>query len=347
MDVPILGGGVILLIAAVLWLVYLVPSWQSRHQFNATERNAVRLSQALRILAETSETPGEVSLELDTRTAYQQSRLAKRAEAERTKAERERVREAAEHERELARIAEAEAREIARIQAEGEREAALAEAALGKERARLDARQQQQDIARERAEIAAREREAGTAQARARRRVRVVAATLSALGFVATGIGLWLTIAGVGPWLLIAGVVAVALGVMTLQRMAAVAANARRRSTVVVEQPVIRSAPRVAQFHDEPAPKWTPRELPKPLTAMAGSSAAGAVDQARAREALRQAAREEALRQRSTVAAPPAPVRIETARPAAAESPYAQMGVVSDDEIESHVRQLLAKRVAG
>ena len=348
MDVPILSGGVILLVAAVLWLVYLVPSWQSRSQFNATERNAVRLSQALRILAETSETPDEVNIELGTRTAYEQSKLAKRAEAERVKVERERVREAAEHARELDRIADDEAREVARIQAESEREVARAEAALGKELARAHALAQQQELARERAAVAAAERASGTAQARARRNVRRIATAIATLGVVGIGAGAWSAAAGLTLWPLVAGIVMLALGVFALQRIAAVAANARRRPPVVVaeEQAPVRTAPRVAQFHDEPAPKWTPRELPKPLTAMAGSSAAGVVDQEKAREALRQAAREEALRLRVEKDAEPAPVRIETARPAAV-SPYAQMGMVSDDEIESHVRQLLAGRIAG
>ncbi|MBF9336386.1 large exoprotein, partial [Microbacterium lacticum] len=92
MGGQVLGGGVIVLVAVVLWLVYLLPSWQGRHQFNAAERNAVRLNQALRILAETSETPQEVRLELNARTALAQQRLARQAQAEREKADLERAR---------------------------------------------------------------------------------------------------------------------------------------------------------------------------------------------------------------------------------------------------------------
>ncbi len=83
MGGQVLGGGVIVLVAALLWLVYLLPSWHSRRQFDAAERNAVRLNQALRVLAETSETPDEVRLELNARTALAQQRLARRALAER------------------------------------------------------------------------------------------------------------------------------------------------------------------------------------------------------------------------------------------------------------------------
>jgi hypothetical protein len=83
MGEQVLGGGVIALVAVLLWLVYLLPSWHSRRQFDAAERNAVRLNQALRVLAETSETPDEVRLELNARTALAQQRLARRAMAER------------------------------------------------------------------------------------------------------------------------------------------------------------------------------------------------------------------------------------------------------------------------
>ena len=93
MGGQVLGGGVIVLVAALLWLVYLLPSWASRRQYDAAERNAVRLNQALRVLAETSETPEEVRLGLNTRTALAQQgshaaprlkreELAKRTEAE-------------------------------------------------------------------------------------------------------------------------------------------------------------------------------------------------------------------------------------------------------------------------
>ncbi|MBZ4488203.1 large exoprotein [Microbacterium sp. cx-55] len=86
------GGGVIFLVAVALWMLYLLPSWHSRHLFNASERNAVRLNQALRVLAETSETPQEVRLELNARTALAQQKLARRTQAEKERAELERAR---------------------------------------------------------------------------------------------------------------------------------------------------------------------------------------------------------------------------------------------------------------
>ncbi len=87
MDGPVLSGGVIVLVAVLLWLLYLLPSWRGRFQYDAAERNAVRLNQALRILAETSETPSEVHLELNARTALAQQKLAKRLQSEKEAAE--------------------------------------------------------------------------------------------------------------------------------------------------------------------------------------------------------------------------------------------------------------------
>ncbi|MDR6868891.1 hypothetical protein J2Y69_003517 [Microbacterium resistens] len=93
MDGPVLSGGVIALVAALLWLLYFLPSWRGRHQYEAAERNAVRLNRALRVLAETSETPEEVRLELTARTAHAQQRLARRVQSERESAELERLRD--------------------------------------------------------------------------------------------------------------------------------------------------------------------------------------------------------------------------------------------------------------
>jgi hypothetical protein len=63
--------------AALLWLVYLVPTWLRRREYLATERNAIRLQQTLRILAETAEVPTEVRAEFSARTVAQQERLLK------------------------------------------------------------------------------------------------------------------------------------------------------------------------------------------------------------------------------------------------------------------------------
>lgn len=75
-----LGGGVMVAVAAVLWVAYLMPTWSRRKQYLATERNAVRLQQTLRILAETAEVPQQVRLEATARTVAEQQRVLARAE---------------------------------------------------------------------------------------------------------------------------------------------------------------------------------------------------------------------------------------------------------------------------
>lgn len=71
MELTSIGGGVMLALAAALWLVYLVPNWLKNRQYLATERNAVRLQQTIRILAQTSEIPEEVRAEAVARRAAQ------------------------------------------------------------------------------------------------------------------------------------------------------------------------------------------------------------------------------------------------------------------------------------
>lgn len=119
MDGPVLSGGVIALVAVLLWALYFVPSWRGRHQYYAAERNAVRLNQALRVLAETSETPDEVRLELTTRTAHAQQRLAKRVQAEKESAQLERLREELAATRRDPVIRRARARRRVRLSATG------------------------------------------------------------------------------------------------------------------------------------------------------------------------------------------------------------------------------------
>lgn len=65
-----------LAIAAALWLAYLVPNWFKRREYLATERNAVRLQQTIRVLAESAEIPDAVRADL----AAKQLAQAQRAE---------------------------------------------------------------------------------------------------------------------------------------------------------------------------------------------------------------------------------------------------------------------------
>ncbi len=76
------SGGIIIALSAVLWLAYLLPTWLPRRQYMATERNAVRLQQTLRILAETAEVPDAVRAETNARSVVEQQRALRRAAEE-------------------------------------------------------------------------------------------------------------------------------------------------------------------------------------------------------------------------------------------------------------------------
>lgn len=72
------GSSVIIAVAALVWITYLVPTWLRRREYMATERNALRLQQTLRIMAETAEIPEQVRLEASARSAVIQERALKK-----------------------------------------------------------------------------------------------------------------------------------------------------------------------------------------------------------------------------------------------------------------------------
>ncbi len=86
------GTTVALVIAGVLWLVYLVPALRRNREFEATEKNAIRIQQALRALAQSTETPDEIVTELSNREAFIRQRERERIERERERALRFQVR---------------------------------------------------------------------------------------------------------------------------------------------------------------------------------------------------------------------------------------------------------------
>ncbi len=69
----------VIVIAGVLWFAYLVPTWLRRREYLATERNAIRLQQTLRILAETTEVPAQVRAEASARSVLAQQRALQTA----------------------------------------------------------------------------------------------------------------------------------------------------------------------------------------------------------------------------------------------------------------------------
>ncbi|GAA3767424.1 hypothetical protein GCM10022240_19780 [Microbacterium kribbense] len=302
------GGGVIVLVAVALWLVYLLPSWHSRHQYDAATRNAVRLNQALRVLAETSETPDEVRLELTARTALAQQKLARKAQAERDG---------------LARRAQAEQEDLA--------------TQTLVEQQRTEHAMRQVRLEQARAQRAAVQRLPEVRRTRARRRARLTVTIVGALGLIVAGLGV-LPLLATGVQTLVWAGSAVAVGcALLLVRMARVRARAEAAPVVVRTFAAGRTALPVHDFAVGDERGWQPRELPRPLASSAGSRAAAVLDAAAARERLRQATLDEPLRERAEAERPP---QLEQAR-------VARMGHIDDAEIEAHVREMLRQRAAG
>lgn len=71
---------IMLVVAAVVWFVYLVPTWLRRREYLATERTATRLQQTIRVLAETAEVPDEVRFAATAREAARQERILRARE---------------------------------------------------------------------------------------------------------------------------------------------------------------------------------------------------------------------------------------------------------------------------
>ncbi len=88
MDISGPGTAIMVAVAAVLWFAYLVPTWFRRREYLATERNATRLGQTLRIMAETAEVPEAVRVEATARDAAHQERLLRERARQRVSRER-------------------------------------------------------------------------------------------------------------------------------------------------------------------------------------------------------------------------------------------------------------------
>ncbi|MGO1850295.1 MULTISPECIES: hypothetical protein [unclassified Microbacterium] len=349
MGGQVLGGGVVVLVAVLLWLLYLLPSIMRRSRYDASERNALRLNRALRVLAETSETPEEVRVELTARQARSQQKAARRAQAEVERLQREREEIEAEQsrlerERELADIEERRQRleaaqaELDRREAERELDAQRrADAREADAQKRLEARsvataREERRATRERvpAYEQPEERDAATAvsptrddRATARRRVRLAASLIALSGIALTGWGAWVAVAGaaLSAWAGFAagGIAVFAVAVLTLRRMARVARRASDREQRWSASGA-NDAVTVAVERDERGAEsrllnaadrgWTPRRIPAPLSTTAGSQAASVAAAQAAREELLRAAEEEALREKAERMRPePVPIR--------------------------------------
>ncbi|WP_066514307.1 hypothetical protein [Curtobacterium ammoniigenes] len=229
------SGGIVLLIAAVLWVVYLMPAWHARRQYLATERNAIRLQQTLRILAETAELPDEVRVELNAKSLAEARRVAASEEARRRAIVR--AQEAA-RQREITRRLAEQAPELARVSA------APALSTIRMRRSRLGATG-----------------------------LGVIGLTLAIVTLVAAP-GLWLLwvaglIALAGSTVVLAQLSAVARARRARQVTALTEARRasrptpRTRATTATADDATRTAPERTDASASRA--WTPTQLPKPI----------------------------------------------------------------------------------
>ncbi|MCD2444306.1 hypothetical protein LQ757_18650 [Agromyces sp. SYSU K20354] len=346
MDV--IGGGILVAVAAALWIAYLLPSWLGRRQYLATERNAVRLQQTLRILAETAETPEPVRIEATAREVVSQQRILHEHQ--------EAARLAAEAAEQLA-IAERREAEDAADAARSRAAAALAAHAPVTEPIAVVADAGSgagHDSALNAASAldAAPSFEAVRAARRSLRRKRAACsltfllALLTAVGgLIAAAFGATLVIAA------IAGGVAVAAfaGIVALARVRMPSAPAVEPVEVAPE-----SFEPIELSDDESAEGWTPQPLPRPLHLSRGTIAATAMASIEAAAELKRAEAAATVARRAERLAPdvpklrpaasaPAP---SAAEPAASEpaNPYARMGIVDDarpalDDLDAVLRR--------
>ncbi|HEY0249572.1 MAG TPA: hypothetical protein VGC45_15070 [Gryllotalpicola sp.] len=328
-DGNLLGGGVVVALAATLWLVYLIPTWLRRREYMATERNAVRLQQTLRILAEAAEVPEEIHVEATARDVAETQKALRKVQQ----------RAVAEAKERAAAAARVEAQLLAEKQAAVEAEARAAEQASAQARAWAAAEARVRIAAtRERVEAAERKARAAGAVlpanvARGIRRGRILASCVLLAGVVLFVVG------AVAGWMLlplVLGGVLVLGALAGLARLAKRVADARRGArsqlhdrTRVGElydhaefEP---AAPSVADVEVPAAQPWTPRPLPRPLHLSRGTMAASTMASLAAAAELRRAANRAELEERAErIAAQRTPVVAKLVPAKAAPTPAPQ-----------------------
>jgi predicted phage tail protein len=317
-----LGGGVVWALAAVLWVAYLIPTWMRRRSYNATERNAVRLQQTLRILAETAEVPEHVRAEATAREVALQQRTLRATETRRRAEEK------------------AQAMELAQAE-KAAREALRRASATTKQSTRTEP-----------GVLRWRQGAAGAV---------LVGMVAGLVGLVMLPFGGTAVVPSLGALLLVAGVATLLVLAPGRRRATAPAAEAStsvpvsRRPAEVFEAELAQDAPAEEESAvAEEVASWTPKPLPKPLYLSRGTVAASAMASIDAVERLRAAAAEAELAQRAAAAAPEvAPIRTpRAAAPAPApEAPrptsrFASMGVVDGVDAIDLDRALQRRRGA-
>ncbi|WP_136709930.1 hypothetical protein [Agromyces sp. H66] len=308
MDV--IGGGVLVAAAAALWIAYLLPSWLRRRQYLATERNAVRLQQTLRILAETAETPEPVRVEATAREVATQQRilheheqavrLAAEAAEQLAIAERRAAEEAAEAARELAASVRAPVTEPVAVVTTA---ADAPSASAATDAARVDAAKARRALRRRRGRFS----------------LLLLASLLTVVGgLIAAAFGASLLIAGGGAL----GMVVAFAGLVRLARVRV----PRMASAPVVTpdaepfEPIDLSEPQDEEHG------WTPQPLPKPLHLSRGTIAAMAMASMEEAAELKRAAVDAEVARRADELEPPVPSIAPAATAQRAESPGERVG---------------------
>lgn len=334
----VIGGGLLVAVAAALWIAYLMPIWLRRRQYLATERNAVRLQQTLRILAETAETPEPVVIEANARQiALHQRALREQERTARLEAQTtERLAIAERRGAEAAAAAAAEA--AAQAAAEMVARTPVAHLAPTEPLEVITA-----DAAANRSVTVASAGASGSSR-RVLRRRRALCSLLLLAGLLTAVGGLVALAFGASPLVAVAGGAVVILAVTALAALARVRTAAPVAATAVRPVAAEPFEPVELQVDVERHEGWTPRPLPKPLTLSRGTIAASAMASIEAAAELQRIAQEAERTKRIDEFATPVPTiapAAQTARtpepalPTAAPepvSPYAGMGVVGEPQ---------------
>ncbi len=325
MNSDVLGGGLALALAAGLWFIYLLPTWLRRREYLASERNALRLQQTLRIMAQTTQIPEQFTTEMSARAvAEQQRRLRRQIQKEEAMAK---ARDAAEERQTRATVA------LANKIAHAERAAIAERDAL-------------------RMPPAAR---VSPSRVHRLRRSKLVTTLVVAVTLVATVVAAFLAAWG----MVLLGVIVIAAGLLLLRSVNRTAARLTAPAIVTRahgNSPLIDHA-QLAQAHQSVSRGWVPTEVPKPLylsrpivdTGSLGSISAEAATQAadlkeaslRSEQALRDA-------QQAVPTLTPEVTEVTEAE-APAPSRFAGMGYVdSVDKAElPNLDEVLRRRRAG
>ena len=343
-DGNLLGGGVVVALAAALWLAYLIPTWLRRREYMATERNAVRLQQTLRILAEAAEVPEEIHVEAKARDIAETQKALRKVQQRAVAEAKERAAIAARAEAQL--LAEKKAAAEAEARAEAQAAAQARAWAAAEARARMAATRERTEAAERRARAAGAVLPANVA--RSIRRGRALSTSVLIVGFVAAVAGVFL---GWSLPLLALGAALVLGALVVLARLSKRVRDARRATRTLARASAPGGAlydhaeheaatPAAEEIAVEESVPWTPRPLPRPLHLSRGTAAAATMASISAAAELRRAAAKAELEERAAELAakrgpriaklvPAKPAEAGAAAGAAAAADGARAGVLS------------------